>query len=387
MIDLPTLCAFLAAADLAFAAVLGAGVASRPRDGIAAWSAGLGARALAFGVFATHDVMEPGALAAGGALLSLSMTLQATALLAFAGRRLPAWVHTAALAGVTVPFALVASDGSGVVVFGGLVFAAMLGSLAFLAWTVGRSGSGLARPVLALSFGAAALVFLVRAIAAAFVADATLAFRAPNEMQATGFLAVAVAAVLSSFCYMLLHKERSDAQARRLATTDPLTGACNRRTFRELAEREMARARRGGQPLSLVMLDIDHFAALNEQHGERVGDEVLQRVVELLRGSLRQEDQIVRYGGDVFVVLLPDVAGPGAVVVAGRLRTAIAAEPLAIGPLQVSLTVSAGVAARLDEGPERLDRVVARAADALALAKRRGRDRVVALSLGRSIAA
>ena len=87
------------------------------------------------------------------------------------------------------------------------------------------------------------------------------------------------------------------------------------------------------------------------------------------------------------MVLLPDVPGPGAVVVAGRIRRTVAASPIEVGSLQFPLTVSLGVAARLDEGPESLETLLARADGALALAKERGRNRVVALSLGRSIAA
>jgi len=107
----------------------------------------------------------------------------------------------------------------------------------------------------------------------------------------------------------------------------------------------------------------------------------------VLRNALRKEDMLVRFGGEEFLVLLPDVPGPGAVVVAGRLRKAVASEEIALGDLRLTATVSAGVAARLDEGPESVDTLVARAEEALALAKRRGRNRVVALSLGRSIAA
>ena len=137
----------------------------------------------------------------------------------------------------------------------------------------------------------------------------------------------------------------------------------------------------------MIMLDIDSFRAVNEQHGHRAGDQVLQKIGEILRASLRKEDMLVRFGGEEFLVWLPDVAGPGAVVVAGRLRKSLAAHEIEVGPHKVALTMSAGVAARLDEGPESVDRLVARSEEALMLAKRRGRNRVVALSLGRSIAA
>jgi len=135
------------------------------------------------------------------------------------------------------------------------------------------------------------------------------------------------------------------------------------------------------------MFDIDHFRAINEKHGHRLGDEVLRKFADLVRTALRKEDMLVRYGGEEFLVMLPDVPGPGAVVVAGRIRRYVANEPIEVGAEKFAVTVSLGVAARLDEGPESIDTLLDRADSALALAKERGRNRVVALSLGRSIAA
>jgi two-component system cell cycle response regulator len=135
------------------------------------------------------------------------------------------------------------------------------------------------------------------------------------------------------------------------------------------------------------MLDIDNFRAVNERHGNKVGDELLARFADVVRSALRKEDMLVRYGGEEFVVLLPEVPGPGAVVVAGRIRRAVAGEAIEAAGGKFPLTVSIGVAARLDEGPESIDELLERASSALQLAKERGRNRVVALSLGRSIAA
>jgi diguanylate cyclase (GGDEF)-like protein len=262
----------------------------------------------------------------------------------------------------------------------------LLAGDAILAWGA-RASRTFGRAMLASCFAAAAAAFVARGVASAIYANPLEAFVSPTTWQSVGWLVAATAAIASSFAFLLLHKERADARAQRLATTDPLTGASNRRTFQEVAEREMSRARRAGQPLSIIMLDIDHFRAVNEKHGQRTGDRVLQRLAEVLRAALRKEDMLVRYGGEEFLVLLPDVPGPGAVIVAGRLRKAVLATEVEVGELRLSLTVSAGVAARLDEGPESVDTLVARAEEALALAKRRGRNRVVALSLGRSIAA
>ena len=105
---------------------------------------------------------------------------------------------------------------------------------------------------------------------------------------------------------------------------------------------------------------------------------------DVVRDQLRKEDIFVRYGGEEFCLLLPDVPGTGAVALAGRIRKAVEREPLNIAGHQIALTTSAGVATRIDESPEDLDRLIARADEALYLAKNRGRNRVAAVSLGQS---
>lgn len=387
MVDLPTLWAFLALGDALLAAIVGIGIGPRGRDGVGAWSASLAVRAVAFTLFASRIEPRPGSLAVAAGLLALSLTLQAAALLAFDRRALPAWVHSAAIAAVAVPIALVAGDTSSAVLFGGLVFGALAAGVALVALQGAGGRPGFPRLAIAACFAGCAVAFTLRGVAAAISPDPLQAFIAPTTGQSLAYLLAASAALASSFAFLLMQKDRADREARRLATLDPLTGAYNRRTFHEIAEREMSRARRGGQPLSIVMLDIDHFRAVNEKHGLRAGDQLIQRIAEVLRASLRKEDMLVRYGGEEFLVLLPDVPGPGAVIVAGRLRKSVAAEEVTLGQAQLSVTVSAGVAARLDEGPESVDALIGRAEEALALAKRRGRNRVVALSLGRSIAA
>jgi diguanylate cyclase (GGDEF)-like protein len=386
MVDLKTLLLLMSVADLALAAALWLG-ASRRKDGLAQWSSALVVRALAFGLVAGTADPRSGALAVGTGLLALSITLQAAALVAFARRQLPGWVHTAVIAAVALPMQLLATDPAGAILFGGVVIGLLLIGATIIAWQLqGPSGSR-ARAFLVASFATAGVVLVFRGLGSAFVAEPLPALLRPTGFAAAAALATFAAAIGSSLAFLLLHKERAEGEAQRLATMDALTGAYNRRTFHEIAEREMARARRAGQPLSLVMLDIDHFRAVNEKHGYKVGDEVLARFADVVRSALRKEDMLVRYGGEEFVVLLPEVPGPGAVVVAGRIRRAVAGAPVDAAGEKFALTASLGVAARLDEGPESIDELLERASSALDLAKQRGRNRVVALSLGRSIAA
>ncbi len=320
-------------------------------------------------------------------MLALGLTLQGAALLSYASRHLPTWVHSAVIAGVGVPFALVGNDAGGAILFGGVVFGTMLLMLATIAFQLRTNAGTRARVVLIATFGVGSAAFFFRGLGVILAADPLQAFIFPTALQSAVFVAGAASAIASTFGFMLLLKERAERDAQHMATIDPLTGAYNRSTFHEIAEREISRARRAGQPLSIIMVDIDHFRPVNESFGNHAGDELLRKIAGLIRTALRKEDMLVRYGGEEFLVMLPEVPGPGAVVVAGRIRKAVEAEPLLVEGKSVALTVSVGVSARLDEGPESLESLVARAEQALALAKQRGRNRVVALSLGRSIAA
>ncbi len=375
----------MALADLVLAGALWVS-ASRRKDGLAQWASALLVRALAFGMLGSAEP-QSGALAVGMGLLALSVTLQASALVSFARRQLPTWVHTAVIAAVAFPIQLLANDPSAAALFGGVVLGLLFLGATVIAWQLRGPAGSRARVMLVASFAIAGAVLVMRGIGAAFVADAVAAVLRPTGFAAAFAMAAFASGIAGTLAFLLLHKERAEGEAQRLATMDPLTGAYNRRTFHEIAEREIARARRAGQPLSVVMLDIDHFRSINDKHGNRVGDEVLQSFADVVRSALRKEDLLVRYGGEEFVVLLPEVPGPGAVVVAGRIRRSVAGAEIAVGIETFPLTVSIGVAARLDEGPESIDELLDRAGSALQLAKDRGRNRVVALSLGRSIAA
>jgi diguanylate cyclase (GGDEF)-like protein len=386
VIDLRTLLVLLAVTDLAVAAAIWIAGSRRLGDGLSQWAASLLVRGFACGIFASGAAPQVGVFALGSALLALSCTLQAAALAAYDHRPLAAWVHTAVIAAVAAPMPLLVGEPPLALLFGGVMFGTLFATGSAIAAQVRSPRRSPARKILIASLGCGAVAFYIRGVSAVLsLAPANIG--APEGVAAAMPLAIFAASLVASFGFVLLHKERAEAEALRLSTTDPLTGAYNRRTFHEIAERELSRVRRAGQPLSIVMLDIDHFRQVNEKHGHRVGDVVLQKLAEVVRGALRKEDMLVRFGGEEFLVLLPDVPGPGAVVVAGRIRRTVASQPITAGSHTLPVTVSLGVAARLDEGPESIEGLLARADSALALAKQRGRNRVVALSLGRSIAA
>jgi len=158
------------------------------------------------------------------------------------------------------------------------------------------------------------------------------------------------------------------------ARTDPLTGLSNRRRFYELSDLALAMSRRSGKSLSLVLLDLDRFKLINDTYGHAAGDAVLQRLAELLRHALRRQDVAARWGGEEFILLLPDTDCSGARHVAETIRRQTAALSIASGAGEVAVTVSAGVAEH--DPAANLDATIERADNALYRAKLSGRNQV-----------
>jgi two-component system cell cycle response regulator len=163
----------------------------------------------------------------------------------------------------------------------------------------------------------------------------------------------------------------------RSASTDALTGLGNRRRFQEVLDREIRRSRRYRWPLTVVMLDLDHFKRVNDAYGHLLGDLVLARVGSVLRHGVREADVPCRFGGEEFALILPETERLGGYVVAGRVRRRVAEafHEKPVGGHDVAMTVSAGLAVYPDDGLHASE-IVARADEALYLAKRSGRDRV-----------
>src|SRR5262249_8737096 len=175
---------------------------------------------------------------------------------------------------------------------------------------------------------------------------------------------------LANYAGLAISNAQLHGRVKDLSVTDELTGLANRRHLLERAERELLRAGRYGHPLACLLVDIDEFKPFHDAHGHLRGDEVLRHVAEVLRRELRAADLAARYGGDEFVVLLPEVGKADALVVAEKLRAAIAS-----GGLEQSVTASVGVAA-YPEDAERLDPLLEAADHALFGAKRSGRNQV-----------
>jgi diguanylate cyclase (GGDEF)-like protein len=159
----------------------------------------------------------------------------------------------------------------------------------------------------------------------------------------------------------------------RVMTVDGLTGAYNKRYLDETLDREVARSRRYGRDLSLVLLDLDHFKEVNDAHGHLGGDAVLSAVCHAIAAEIREEDVLARYGGEEFVVLLPETDREHALLLAEKLRAIVAAQEVAVDDGLVTVTVSLGVAT-LEPDRDTAEALLRWADERLYEAKRAGRN-------------
>jgi diguanylate cyclase (GGDEF)-like protein len=231
--------------------------------------------------------------------------------------------------------------------------------------------------VVAVMLALGIVIMLIRALT---LPDSNLtALTTSTPMQGIVFTYAALLPVTATAGFLLMCGERLNKDLGRLATLDPLTGVYNRRTMAEIAQKAIAASRRHGRALSLLILDIDHFKRINDQFGHEAGDLALCRVVELVKGELRESDLLARMGGEEFVVLLPDADEAAATALAERVRLRLFNAGFAISGWPVALQVSIGVGTL---GPKVSDlETLLRYTDrAMYAAKRAGRNRVVAVS-------
>lgn len=160
-----------------------------------------------------------------------------------------------------------------------------------------------------------------------------------------------------------------------MAITDALTGLYNRRHFEEVLDHEYLRAQRYGHPLSLAIIDLDHFKRINDTLGHLAGDMVLQQISRLLRESVRHVDVVSRYGGEEFTLLLPNTSLEEAAVLAERLRLTVQGRTFVTSQHRVNITISSGVATLGEDVPTK-EMLIQHADEALLLAKSQGRNRV-----------
>lgn len=349
------------------------------QDGMGKWATAMLLETLTWVLIAARgNIPDVYTIVLANLLKAGSHALVLAAVFEFQRRRAPVWQYIVPVALATLMSALLIDDLRGRFVWGGLIFGFQVILIGRALITDPETRVGRAWRLLFVGVVLLLLVLALRAAVALFgqgdLAQPQTSIT-PHPVQIFAFLAIMATALLGTFGFLLMVKERTDREILHLAMTDSLTRVPNRRALIEQAEHVLAR--RSGLPLALLMIDVDHFKRINDSHGHPTGDEVLRKVAELLVGRLRGQDILGRYGGEEFCVIAPDTHGEGAHRLAESLRETVAATTLGTEQGDLRVTVSVGYALCPAASDRSLKRLLEEADRALYAAKQAGRDRVV----------
>lgn len=193
-------------------------------------------------------------------------------------------------------------------------------------------------------------------------------------IHSIGFFSLTAFAILIIGCVIMLSHSQQRLALLHISERDALTGLLNRRSLKARLTSELNRSERSGKTLSLLLFDIDHFKQINDRHGHRIGDMAIGHVVDIASEQLRDYDLLFRYGGEEFLICLPDTAEETAVLIANRLRKAVELNTLSTEP-KIAMTVSIGISST--SAFTEPDELIEQADIALYQAKQNGRNQVV----------
>jgi diguanylate cyclase (GGDEF)-like protein len=383
-LDLPTLCV-VSALVIAFAGVMllaARGPASSGRP-LAYWGVGMLAGSLGIVLLSLEPYTALPVRPAGNAVLLLSVALGWTGARAFEGRPARPVLLLGGSAGWLLANAMVGGAAPRLVeVLAYLAGAAYTLAAAAELWR-GRYERLRSRRTAVAVLVLHSVVYLGQSLGSMADPIVFLTDDASVALLIEGLLHT----VALAFLLLALMKERAEAQSRaqllELATRDALTGLANRRLFDQAIRREVRVAARAGAPLSLLMIDVDHFKQFNDGYGHKAGDACLKAVAAAIDAAAqRSGDLAARYGGEEFAMLLPATEATGAAMIGEAVRSAVAGLRIAHAraPRGV-VTVSVGVAAIVPgTGETEVDGLIVAADEALYAAKRAGRNRVAGLT-------
>jgi len=307
----------------------------------------------------------------GSALSALSLVLSFVAIRQFLKRPFSVPWLAAMGVGVMAMITIAGADGVAAPVFSGFACGLVHWLNGRALWRGPRLQMNSVQRVVAMACFLMAVALPFGALATVLAPDSgvrpDMPFAWPELFCVFGLLYT----VVTNLGFLQMCKVRAEAEVLLQALTDGLTGLANRRALDAEMVRALAVAARTARPLSVVMVDLDHFKSVNDRFGHRAGDAALVAFARRLRAGLRAQDLAFRYGGEEFLVLLPDTDVSGATVLAGRLRAQVA---LAARNGMPTLSASLGVA--VWRSGDTVDTLLGRADRALYRAKTSGRDRV-----------
>lgn len=378
MVHTPTLLLVNVLVMATLAACLGLVAQRERRDGLLLWAGSLAAHSAAYLLFSLRGMASDWlSILLANVLLAASFALMLEGLAQFQQaplRRRYAWAPVGL---ALVIFVLFLPDARMRTLLGSLLILLQLTQLAMqlrLRWAV-TPGRG--KHFVQMAFLVFAAMMAVRALALLLGWMQITSITDSSAAQAATFLLATVTMMLANFGMVVMTKEQADERNRVLAMEDELTSLHNRRYIQQTLAQHVAQARRMQRALSVLMLDIDHFKRVNDNHGHLSGDRVLKDLAQCVRERLRAQDIAGRWGGEEFIVILPDTDAAGAQVLAEKLRVAV--ERMRFSALDgqpIPLTVSVGLHQLSAAYEDDRDDMVGAADRALYRAKEKGRNRV-----------
>jgi len=359
--------------------VAAAGRKSSKPDGMGKWAAAMFLETIAWGLIAARGrIPDLFSVIVANGLLSAAFALILAAIYEFQQRPAPRWQYLVPVGLTLLVAAILEEHIRSRFVWDGIIYGLQMVLIGRALWSDRDTRSGQAWRLL---FGGVVMILVLLLLRAGFALTGHIQFAQPQNtlllqpVQLLAYIASMSVALLGSFGFLLLVKERTDREIMHLAMTDSLTRIPNRRALTDYAERSLSR--RSGLPLALLMIDADHFKLVNDTRGHQTGDDVLCELASLLAGRLRGQDLLGRYGGEEFLVIAPDTNAEDALALAESLRQIVASTALATSKGEVSLSVSIGVSICPATALRALGDMLAEADAALYQAKQTGRNKVV----------
>jgi diguanylate cyclase (GGDEF)-like protein len=381
LLDITTVLIMEIAAAIAVGTMLGFSRSISNADGLpeTTWAAWL--LAISFSLQATRHLIDPGwAIVVGNGAAWVAMTLQLVGYRRFSGRHQHAWWWLLLPAsGIVIMWSLWA-NGAGYVTRTLYLSSFVLLMCILCCHELHRDGAmrrERARFIPWVLTVFTGLCMALRITVLLLDPGVNEDFYAPSLERTLAFAPTLYYTLGTGFGFILMLRERSDARLREVALSDPLTRVANRRALEDMVRRDMHQSLRTGQPLSLIVIDIDHFKAVNDTWGHAVGDQVICHVAEVIRETIRASDILARYGGEEFCVLLRDTDTESARVLATKLCNALRTRPLEHAGGSIIVTASMGVSGLVQGTGDSWETLFKRADGALYRAKQEGRDRVI----------
>ncbi len=292
----------------------------------------------------------------------------------FFNRKVNNWFVILPIAVILVVFTVYINNFTVRAVTLGLVSAAQYLIQFLLVLSIKENAIKRSKPILLCGYGLVIVLFTIRAIYILLNPTELTSLLDPMWLNTLTLFASIPSILFIALGVILMISDRLLDENRELATRDSLTHVFNRRTFSDLAIRELARAQRSDHHTSLLMLDIDHFKVVNDTYGHPIGDEALIHLVKIIKDSVRMQDLYGRWGGEEFVILLAETDAEEARQIAERLRQRIADSTLVINNTTIKMTVSIGIAAIHGSARPELVCMIEQADKAMYDAKHAGRN-------------